>query len=95
MTYIILQTIYCITFSVACFLILKKIYIKKLEELENKFNKLCVNQLDELRINQNKALISAKYKISKENQSYLSQMNKDISFKIKELTDTIKNKPII
>ena len=46
-------------------------------------------------IEQDKALISAKWEVSKENKSYLSQMNKDISVKIKDLADVVKNKPII
>ena len=120
MTYIILQTVYCIIFSVACFLLLKKIYTKKLEELEKIYQKgilacksledknheLYLKKLDqayqkniddvkELQVKQNKLLIAVKQEASKENKLYLSQMNKDISYKIKELADTIKNKPII
>ena len=34
---IILYTVYCIVFSTACFLVLKKLYNKKLEELEKKY----------------------------------------------------------
>ena len=49
----------------------------------------------EMMIEQDKALISAKWEVSKENKSYLSQMNKDISAKIKELADIVKNRPII
>jgi|TARA_R110000765_G_scaffold195956_3_gene301470 hypothetical protein len=120
MTYIILQTVYCITFSVACFLILKKIYTKKLKELEEIYQKgilACesledknhelyikkinqayqknIDNIKELQAKQNISLVAIKHEASKENKSYLLQMNKDISFKIKELTDTIKNKPII
>ena len=36
---IIAYTTYCIIFSIACFLLLKKIYTKKLEELEEIYQK--------------------------------------------------------
>ena len=89
---------YCIAFSITCFLVLKKLYNKKLEELEQLYQK-GIDDLDskfkELRINQDKSLISARFKVSKENELYLSQMNKDISAKIKELADIVKNRPII
>jgi ribosomal protein L9 len=95
---LILYTTYCIAFSTACFLVLKKLYNKKLEELEQLYQK-GIDDLDskfkELRIKQDKSLISAKYKVSKENELYLSQMNKDISAKIKELANIVKNRPII
>ena len=120
MTYIILQTVYCITFSVACFLILKKIYTKKLKELEEIYQKgilACesledknhelyikkinqayqknIDNIKDLNTEHNKALIAVKHEASRENKLYLSRMNIDISSKIKELADTIKNKPII
>ena len=120
MIYIILQTVYCITFSVACFLILKKIYTKKLKELEEIYQKgilACesledknhelylkkldqayqknIDDIEELQVKQNISLVAVKYEASKENKLYLSQMNKDISSKIKELSDTIRNKPIL
>jgi|TARA_R110000772_G_scaffold137567_5_gene246516 hypothetical protein len=95
---VILYTVYCTAFSIACFLVLKKLYTKKLEELEQAYQKKIVELGDnfkELRINQDKALISARYEVSKENNLYLSQMNKNISAKIKELANIVKNRPII
>ena len=95
---LILYTTYCIAFSITCFLVLKKLYNKKLEELEQLYQK-GIDDLDskfkELRINQDKSLISTRYKVSNENKLYLSRMNKDISAKIKELADIVKNRPII
>jgi|TARA_R110000782_G_C14730527_1_gene405138 hypothetical protein len=95
---VILYTVYCTAFSIACFLVLKKLYTKKLEELEQAYQKKIVelgDKFKELRINQDKALISARYEVSKENNLYLSQMNKNISAKIKELANIVKNRPII
>tara|TARA_R100001377_G_C3185561_1_gene108394 strand:- start:24 stop:326 length:303 start_codon:yes stop_codon:yes gene_type:complete len=95
---VILYTVYCTAFSIACFLVLKKLYTKKLEELEQAYQKKIVelgDKFKELRINQDKALISARYEVSKENNLYLSRMNKDISAKIKELANIVKNRPII
>ena len=95
---LIVYTTYCIAFSITCFLVLKKLYNKKLEELEQLYQK-GIDDLDskfkELRINQDKSLISARFKVSKENELYLSQMNKDISAKIKQLADIVKNRRII
>ena len=95
---IIAYTTYCIAFSAACFLVLKKLYNKKLEELEQHHRK-SIKELEEwakdIRTKQDKSIISAKDAVSKENKLYLSQMNKDISAKIKELADIVKNRPII
>ena len=99
---------------------LKKIYTKKLEELEEIYQKgilacesledknyeLYLKKLDqayqkniedikESQTKYNKSLIAVKHETTKENQLYLSQMNKDISAKIKELSNIVKNRPII
>ena len=95
---IIAYTTYCIAFSIACFLVLKKLYNKKLEELEQ-HHRESIKELEkwakDTRIKQDKSIISVKYEVSKENKLYLSQMNKDISAKIKNLADIVKNRPII
>jgi len=95
---LILYTTYCIAFSTACFLVLKKLYNKKLEELEQ-HHRESIKELEkwakDIRIKQDKSIISAKDAVSKENKLYLSQMNKDISAKIKNLADIVKNRPII
>ena len=95
---IIAYTTYCIAFSIACFLVLKKLYNKKLEELEQ-HHRESIKELEkwakDIRTKQDKSIISAKDAVSKENKLYLSQMNKDISAKIKNLADIVKNRPII
>jgi ribosomal protein L9 len=95
---IIAYTTYCIAFSTACFLVLKKLYNKKLKELEDRYKMDSENidsKFKELRIKQDKSLISTRYEVSKENKLYLSQMNKDISAKINTLADIVKKKRII
>jgi ribosomal protein L9 len=95
---IIAYTTYCIAFSIACFLVLKKLYNKKLEELEQ-HHRESIKELEkwakDIRTKQDKSIISAKDAVSKENKLYLSQMNKDISAKIKNLANIVKNRPII
>ena len=95
---VILYTVYCTAFSAACFLVLKKLYNKKLEELEQ-HHRESIKELEkwakDIRTKQDKSIISAKDAVSKENKLYLSQMNKDISAKVKELANIVKNRPII
>ena len=95
---IIAYTVYCIAFSTACFIVLKKLYNKKLEELEQ-HHRESIKELEkwvaDAYIKQDKSIISAKDAVSKENKLYLSQMNKDISAKVKELANIVKNRPII
>ena len=99
---IILYTAYCIAFSVVCFVVLRKLYTKKLGELEQ-HHRESIKELEkwvkdvrkEMLIEQDKALISAKYKVSKENELYLSRMNEDISKQLKELSNNVKNKRTI
>ena len=95
---IIAYTTYCIAFSAACFLVLRKLYNKKLKELEQ-HHRESIKELEkwvaDAYIKQDKSIISAKDAVSKENKLYLSQMNKNISAKVKELADIVKNRPII
>ena len=97
-TELIIYTTYCIVFSTACFLVLKKLYNKKLGELEEKYQKSIDDlkiDFEKLNIKQEEIFLSAKYEVVKENKLYLSRMNKDISAKIKELASIVKNRPII
>ena len=70
---LIIYTTYCVIFSTACFLVLKKLYNKRLEKLEQLYQK-GIDDLDskfkELRIKQDKSLISTRYKVSNENKLY-------------------------
>ena len=49
----------------------------------------------ELDVKQSTSLLSSKQELSKENELYLSRMNKDISKQLKELSNNVKNKRII
>tara|TARA_R110000744_G_C19117181_1_gene535504 strand:+ start:117 stop:416 length:300 start_codon:yes stop_codon:yes gene_type:complete len=99
MVYIeIITYTYCIIFSIACYLLLKNLYTKKLAEIEQTHQNYILeleNKFSQFRIKQDKSLITTRYEVSKENKLYLSQMNEDISAKIKELADIVKNRPII
>ena len=95
---LIIYTTYCIVFSTACFLVLKKLYNKKLDELEGRYQK-SINDLkidfEKLNIKQEEIFLSAKYEVVKENKLYLSRMNKDISKQLEELSNNVRNKRII
>lgn len=93
-----IEIIYLISYSIICFLIVKNIhkikvdgiydeYINRVKELDNEFLRLKTKI--ESDFNQ------VKKDISTQNKQYLSEMNKDISKKIKDLSDNIKNRPII
>mgnify|MGYP003982871583 FL=1 len=87
-----------IIFSLACYVVLKKLYTRKLYELEQ-HHRESIKELEkwakDIRTKQDKSITSAKDAVSKENRLYLSQMNEDISAKIKELANIVKKRPII
>ena len=92
------EIIYLTVYSLVCFLVIRKYYNIEMNKLKNFYQKNVEdleNKFKELSIKQDKTFISAKYEVSKENNLYLSRMNKDISAKIKELADIVKNRPII
>ena len=92
------EIIYLTVYSLVCFLVIRKYYNIEMSKLKNFYQKNVEdleNKFKELSIKQDKTFISAKYEVSKENKLYLSRMNKDISAKIKELADIVKNRPII
>ena len=92
------EIIYLTVYSLVCFLVIRKYYNIEINKLKNFYQKNVEdleNKFKELSIKQDKTFISAKYEVSKENKLYLSRMNKDISAKIKELADIVKNRPII
>ena len=92
------EIIYLTVYSSVCFLVIRKYYNIEMNKLKNFYQKNVEdleNKFKELSIKQDKTFISAKYEVSKENKLYLSRMNKDISAKIKELADIVKNRPII
>ena len=92
------EIIYLTVYSLVCFLVIRKYYNIEMNKLKNFYQKNVEdleNKFKELSIKQDKTFISAKYEVSKENKLYLSRMNKDISAKIKELADIVKNRAII
>ena len=88
-----------IIFSIVSYLSLKKLLLEKFKKLDDDYLIMLTSALDskskELDIKQSTALLSAKQDLSKENELYLSRMNKDISKQLKELSDNVKNKRII
>lgn len=93
-----IEIIYLILYSIVCFLVVRNIfkakvdviydgYIAKLKELDSEFLRL----KNKIESDFNKT----KEDVSTQNKQYLSEMNKDISTKIKELSDNVKNRPII
>ena len=88
-----------IIFSIVSYLSLKKLLLEKFKKLDNDYLIMLTSALDskskELDVKQSTALLSAKQDLSKENELYLSRMNKDISKQLKELSDNVKNKRII
>ena len=92
------EIIYLTVYSLVCFLVIRKYYNIEMNKLKNFYQKNVEdleNKFKELSIKQDKTFISAKYEVSKENELYLSRMNKDISKQLKELSDNVKNKRII
>lgn len=93
-----IEIIYLLLYSIGCFFIVKNIYANKLTEIENQYH----NSLDELnkeleflKETLNKEILKARQKVVEENRSYLSSMKTDVIYRIKELSDNVKNRPII
>jgi hypothetical protein len=88
-----------IIFSIVSYLSLKKLLLAKFKKLDDDYLIMLTSALDskskELDVKQSTSLLSAKQDLSKENELYLSRMNKDISKQLKELSDNVKNKRII
>ena len=88
-----------IIFNIVSYLSLKKLLLEKVKKLDDDYLIMLTSALDskskELDIKQSTALLSAKQDLSKENELYLSRMNKDISKQLKELSDNVRNKRII
>ena len=88
-----------IIFSIACYYSLKKLLLTKFKKLDDDLFIILTTALDskskELDVKQSTSLLSSKQELSKENELYLSRMNKDISKQLKELSNNVKNKRII
>ena len=86
-----IEIIYLILYSIVCFLVVKNIFKTKVDEIYNDVE----NELTSLRNSIESTFNKAKKDVVEQNRQYLLEMNKDISKKIKDLSDTVKNRPII
>lgn len=93
-----IEIIYLILYSMICFLVVRNIhrdkvneiyndYVSKLESLDIKFGEL--QKANESTLNESRK------NIAKQNSQYLSEIDKNVSKRLKELSDSIKNRPII
>lgn len=93
-----IEIIYLILYSIVCFLIVRNIHKAKVDEIYNDYiNKLkrIDSEFLSLRRIFEDYMRKAQQDVSDQNKQYLSEMNRDISKKIKELSDKIKNRPVI
>ena len=86
-----IEIIYLVLYSIVCFLVVKNIFKIKVDKIYNDVE----NELASLRNDIEFTVNKAKKDVVEQNKQYLLEMNKDISKKIKDLSDTVKNRPII
>ena len=86
-----IEIIYLILYSIVCFLVVKNIFKTKVDEIYDDVE----NELTSLRNSIESTFNETKKDVVEQNRQYLLEMNKDISKKIKDLSDTVKNRPII
>ena len=86
-----IEIIYLALYSIVCFLVVKNIFKTKVDEIYNDVE----NELTSLRNSIESTFDETKKDVVEQNKQYLLEMNKDISKKIKDLSDTVKNRPII
>ena len=86
-----IEIIYLALYSIVCFLVVKNIFKTKVDEIYNDIE----NELTSLRNSIESTFDETKKDVVEQNRQYLLEMNKDISKKIKDLSDTVKNRPII
>ena len=86
-----IEIIYLALYSIVCFLVVKNIFKTKVDEIYNDVE----NELTSLRNSIESTFNETKKDVVEQNRQYLLEMNKDISKKIKDLSNTIKNRPII
>ena len=86
-----IEIIYLALYSIVCFLVVKNIFKTKVDEIYNDVE----NELTSLRNSIESTFDETKKDVVEQNRQYLLEMNKDISKKIKDLSDLVKNKPII
>ena len=89
-----IEIIYLILYSIICFLVVKNIFKARVDEIYNNIENELV-KCNRLRNDIKSTLDKSKKDVVEQNRQYLLEMNKDISKKIKDLSDTVKNRPII
>ena len=86
-----IEIIYLILYSIVCYLVVRNIFKTKVNEIYNDVE----SELTSLRNSIESIFNETKKEIAEQNKQYLLGMNKDISKKLKELSDNVKNRPII
>ena len=86
-----IEIIYLVLYSIVCFLVVKNIFKTKVDEIYNDVE----NELTSLRNSIESTFNETRKDVVEQNRQYLLEMNKDISKKIKDLSDTVKNRSII
>jgi hypothetical protein len=93
-----IEIIYLVLYSIVCFLVVRNIYKSRIDEiykeLSEEYSELHSEYWD-LRNKIEYNFSETKKDIVDQNSQYLLEMNKDISKKIKDLSDTVKNKRIV
>lgn len=89
-----IEIIYLVIYSIVCFLVVKNIFKSKVDEIYNNIENELI-ECSNLRNNIESVLNETKKSVVEQNRQYLLEMNKDISNKIKDLSDTVKNRRII
>ena len=93
-----IEIIYLLLYSIVCFLSVKNIHKAKVNDIYNDYvSKLefLNSELLKIKTDVNSHFDEVKKDVSDQNKQYLSEMNKDISKRLKELSDNVKNRPII
>lgn len=93
-----IEIIYLLLYSIVCFLVVKNIHKAKVNDIYNDYvSKLefLNDELLKIKTEVNSHFDEVKKDVSDQNKQYLSEMNKDISKRLKELSDNVKNRPII
>ena len=86
-----IEIIYLVLYSIVCFLVVKNIFKTKVDEIYDDVE----NELTSLRNSIESTFDETKKDVVEQNKQYLLEMNKDISKKIKDLSNIVKNRPII
>jgi hypothetical protein len=89
---------YIVLYSIVCFLVVKNIFKSKFDDINTNYLD-CLDKINQevlvLKQNIESNFDKTREDILTQNQQYLSQMNDSISDKIKELSDTVKNRRVI